>query len=124
MRKQADSQLKNLEKRKPFKKGHDKRRNLSGRSQGVRDRSTVVTELLNKALEIPSTSKNYELIQKLGLNTKGDGETLITAIQIARAIVSGDTRSYKELMDSRWGMPKQKSEVENTGTLTVVWKED
>lgn len=112
--------LENIAKRKPFVKA-DPRINRKGRPEGVRDRSTVVTEVLMKALEMPATSKNRALIQEMGLDIKGDAETLMTAVQVARAIINGDTRSYRELMDSRYGMPKQKSEVTITGESIPIF---
>jgi len=89
--------------------GFDKRpENIgNGRKKGVRNRSTVIKELLEQ------TSKMPEDILKLFNETFPDlpEKTLIeyamTYRQIIKALHDGDTNAYKALMDSAYGAPKQ-----------------
>jgi hypothetical protein len=77
---------------KPFKKGHDPRRNTKGRPKALPDISQILIEVL------------------------GEEKDGITALQkICAAIVkkaaTGDVRAADSLMDRAYGKPKQRTEV-------------
>ena len=94
---------------KPFKEGESG--NPAGRPKGSRNRSTIARELLSAAIKMPE-GKSKEFCEKLGLKTEGDAESLLTAVQIARGIITGDTKHYTALMDSGYGQPKQNIELD------------
>jgi len=75
---------------KPFKKGEVA--NPTGRPKGVRNRSTILKELLS-------------------LN---DNELKMHLAQINKAIIKEDTNAYKAVLDSAYGAPIQQIEQTNT----------
>jgi len=77
---------------KSFEKGQSG--NPNGRPKGVRNRSTILKELLD-------------------LN---DNELKMHMAQINKAIDNQDTLAYKAVLDSAYGMPQQQTEVNATVT--------
>ena len=108
--------LENLKKRKSFKK-NDPRINRAGRTEGTRNRSTVVMEVLSVVADMEDISpKNADLLKRYGLKTKGKLEMLMTAAQVIKSM-SGDTRAYEVLIDSIYGKISQP--VEHTGKMQI-----
>lgn len=85
----------NNENLKPFKKGNDARRNIGGRPQGSKNRSTIIRELLDH----------------------NDNELAIHKAQLDKAL-KGDTNSYKAILDNAYGKPTPSIETENGGQLS------
>lgn len=103
---------------KPFKPGESG--NPDGRPKGSRNRSTIVREMLSKVADLQEIDpKNADTLKKHGIETKAELESLITAAQILKAM-GGDTKAYQALMDSGYGQPKQKSEIEITGIDPII----
>ena len=75
---------------KPF--GKNNNANPNGRPKGVRNRSTILKELL-------------------ALN---DNELKMHLAQINKAIIKEDTNAYKAVLDSAYGAPVQQIEQTNT----------
>jgi hypothetical protein len=80
----------NEENLKPF--GKNNNANPKGRGKGVRNRSTILKELLS-------------------LN---DNELKMHLAQINKAIIKEDTNAYKAVLDSAYGAPIQQIEQTNT----------
>lgn len=102
----------NIENLKPFVNGDDPRRNIKGRFEGSKNRSTIARKILEmKALykddALEELQKQYPEITK-----DTTVEEMMTIIQVDRAIKDQDPVSYKALLDSAYGAPKQ--EVDHT----------
>lgn len=96
----------NPENLKPFKPGIDERRS-DGRPLGSKNRSTIARKILEmKALykddALEELQKQYPEITK-----DTTVEEMMTIIQVDRAIKDQDPVSYKALLDSAYGAPKQ-----------------
>jgi hypothetical protein len=96
---------------KPFKKGEDERRNVTGLNAGVKHRSTIA----RKWLEIEVNEKN----PLTGLAEKLSYEDIITLAQIKKAKDEQDTNAYKALQDSAYGAPKQEIDQTVTGHIAI-----
>lgn len=83
---------------KPFKKGHDPRRENNGRPKGSKSLSTYVRELENDDFDwskLPVKPKNAEAFT-------GAPFKAIVAVQVAKAL-DGDTRAAEWLRKSGYG---------------------
>lgn len=96
--------------------------NPNGRPKGARNRSTIAREMLEAVLNLPD-GKMKQTLELLGLKTKGEAEELLTAVQIAKALKTGDTRAYQALMDSSYGAPKNQVETTGDTVIRVVHEE-
>jgi len=95
---------------KPFKPGESG--NPAGKPVGAKNRSTIARKILEmKALykddALEELQKQYPEITK-----DTTVEEMMTIIQVDRAIKDQDPVSYKALLDSAYGAPKQ--EVDHT----------
>jgi len=81
--------------------------NPNGRPKGSRNKSTVVRELLSKIADMEKFSPNNAAkLKAMGIETKTDFESLMTAAQLVKAI-AGDSRAYEVLMDNGYGKSTQ-----------------
>lgn len=107
----------NNENLKNFSKGEDPRRNVNGRPKGVISRNTIARKILAMPAKMPE--ELYEEMKLIypKLEKNITMEDLITIVQLKQAI-SGDNQSYKLIMDSGHGTPKQ--EIEHLGELEII----
>lgn len=68
-----------------------------------------------------------ELLEKV-LGDRGDGITraekiLSNLADMAEGDDKNSVRAAEVLLNRGWGMPKQKTEVESSGNVTIVWKD-
>ncbi|MCB0541923.1 MAG: hypothetical protein KDC70_00310 [Saprospiraceae bacterium] len=96
--KEGDKRLKNL---KPFKEGHDERRNLKGRTPGIPNTATRLQRFLDaiRIAENPLTGKP----EKMTVAEEMD------LMQVAKAL-KGDTVAWDKLLDRLEGKATQKNE--------------
>jgi len=90
---------------KPFQKGQSG--NPEGKIPGTKNRSTIARKILEmKALyKDDALSKLQEQYPEITKDTTV--EEMMTIIQVNRAIMSEDPNSYKAVLDSAYGSPKQ-----------------
>ncbi len=100
---------------KPFKKGKDPRRNLKGKPKG-KAITTILKELMDK-----STAKSImdlPFIKKLNTKkTLSNGEALALRLMTS-ALVAGDVKAMKEILDRLEG--KSKQSVEFIGKIEAI----
>lgn len=97
---------------KPFPKGVSG--NPAGKPKGTEHSKTRLKRIL-------------DLVQKRKNPITGEEETftvleLMDMQMIAKAL-KGDQRAYQEVMDRLEGKPKQSTEVEVSGGMTINWEE-
>lgn len=107
----------------PFKKGETPKGakvftpgtsgNPNGKIQGTKNRSTIA----KKWLDVEIKAKN----PLTGMEEMLSQEDLITLAQI-RAAIGGEATSYRVLMDSRFGAPKQDLEIDNKHQINIEIK--
>lgn len=95
---------------KDFKKGHDPRRNLKGHPKGQRNLSTILREMLSEEVEVTIDGKKAKVQFQDVLVRK-----------LVKKANEGDLRAIQECFNRTEGMPKQKTEVETTGNITINW---
>jgi len=115
----------------PFQPGHNLSANTkftserqpesNGRPPGVKNRSTIARKILEMSAILPD-----EMFTKLKENfpdieQRMTTEEIATLVILGQAIAKGDYNSYKAVMDSAYGAPKQ--EVEQSGSLGINWNE-
>jgi len=96
----------------PAKKGEV--RNPNGKPKGIQNSKTRLLRLL-------------ELVQKKKNPITGEEEEftvleLMDMQMIAKAL-KGDQRAYQEVIDRLEGKPKQATEVEVSGGMSITWEE-
>jgi hypothetical protein len=95
----------------PFEKGKP---GGPGRPKGVQNSKTRLLRLL-------------ELVQKKRNPITGEEEEFtvleLMDMQIIAKALKGDQRAYQEVIDRLEGKPKQTSEVEVSGGMTINWEE-
>lgn len=104
--------MSNIENLKPFVKGDDERRNVTGANAGSKHRSTIARKWLEIELN--------EINPLTGLAEKLSYEDLITLAQIKKAKDEQDTNAYKALQDSAYGAPKQETDVKHSGSVNII----
>jgi hypothetical protein len=94
--------------------------NPNGRPKGVRNRSTIVREILAMKGVIPD--EVFKSLKELfpTLNNKMTIEEVMTISIANKAITESDVNAYKALMDSGYGAPTQQVEqtIEDKRTLS------
>lgn len=102
---------KNTENLKPFSKGHDERRNLEGRGEGVKNRSTIARQVLEMAGVLPD--KVFKTLKEMypSITKQMSVEEIMTIVQANKAITKQDTQAYSALMDSTYGKASQSMKV-------------
>ena len=113
----------------PFKKGitpegailfeEGKSGNPSGRPVGARGRATIARQVLEMTAIYPD--KVFEQLQKQypEITKKMSIEEMGTIIQADKMIRNKDTMSYRALMDSAYGAPKQEIDTAITGNIVL-----
>ena len=98
---------------KPFLKGEDPRRNIDGRPEGVKNRSTIAKHVLEMVAILPDDV--FDRVKELfpGIDKRMTAEEISTLVLLGNAISKGDVNAYKAIMDSAYGSPK----VEISGTF-------
>lgn len=98
--------------------------NKEGRKKGVLNRNTIARRVLAMIATLPE-DKVLDL-KKIApkMPKKMTMEEVMTLVQVKKAI-DGDNQSYKMLMDSGYGAPKQEIDMTSEGerinpTITVV----
>jgi DNA polymerase III sliding clamp (beta) subunit (PCNA family) len=97
---------------KPFKKGHDPRRNLNGRPKGTRSFKTIFIEAAKAVAESLKLGKEPDKIQ-IEIVKRG----------IAQAL-KGNYSFYKDILDRLYGQAKQIVETEEKKILVLTDEED
>jgi hypothetical protein len=94
--------------------------NPNGRPKGVRNRSTIVREILAMKGVIPD--EVFKSLKEIfpTLNNKMTIEEVMTISIANKAITESDVNAYKALMDSGYGAPTQQVEqtIEDKRTLS------
>lgn len=108
--------IKNL---KPFKPGFDERRNLDGKPEGIRNRSTVGRFVLDMAAKYPDNIFIKLKEQYPNLEKEMDIEQMMAVVMADRAIRKQDPQAYEKLMDSVYGKAGQKVDLNTEGEVTI-----
>ena len=89
-------------------------RNPNGRPKGVPNSKTRLLRIL-------------ELVQKKRNPVTGEDEEFTIAeqmdLQLIKKALNGDLKAYEILLDRLEGKPKQSTEVEVSGGMTINWEE-
>jgi len=95
----------NPENLTPFSKDYQPER--QGRPKGVKNRSTIVRQILEMKGVIPAEA--FDKLKGIFPELKNDitVEEIMTIQQVNKAIKKADTNAYSKLMDSAYGLPKQ-----------------
>lgn len=101
----------NDENLKPAKKGEV--RNPNGRPKGSKNRATIARQILGMSATMPK--EVFDRIKKIypSVADTMTVEEVATLTLITRAIMNGDHRAYKAVMDSAYGQPKQVIETDD-----------
>jgi hypothetical protein len=93
-----------------------------GRPLGVKNRSTIARKILEMNTIVPE--QMFEAIKAVFPNIEQTmtAEEVATFAMLAQCVSKGDVNSYKAIMDSAYGAPKQETENTNTTTVTQVFK--
>ena len=90
-------------------------RNPNGRPKGVPNSKTRLLRIL-------------ELVQKKRNPVTGQDEEFTIAeqmdLQLIKKALNGDLKAYEILLDRLEGKPKQSTEVEVSGGMTINWEEN
>jgi len=97
----------------PYEKGQSG--NPKGYTPGVKNRSTIARKILEMRGLLPQATfdKLKEVYPELTQNMTA--EEMATLVQLVQAITKGDVNSYKAIMDSAYGAPKQDIDHSNLG---------
>jgi hypothetical protein len=89
--------------------------NPNGRPKGVRNRSTIVREILAMKGVIPD--EVFKSLKEIfpTLNNKMTIEEVMTISIANKAITESDVNAYKALMDSGYGAPTQQTDITTDG---------
>jgi len=102
----------NIQNLIPAKKGEV--RNPNGRPKGVANSKTRLLRLL-------------ELVTKVRNPVTGEEEEFSIAEQLDMQIIAkarkGDLKAYEIILDRLEGKPKQSTEVEVSGGMSITWEE-
>ena len=112
-RKNSEGKAKRLANLKPFRKGQSG--NPEGRPEGVRNRSSVLKELLATVCDFtnPTTLTKHS----------ADLETQVMTALIARAR-RGDVRAIREILDTVYGKVTDKNELSGSVDVNMMTLED
>jgi len=104
----------------PFQQGDDPRRQV-GRPLGAKNRSTIARKVLEMRAVI--ASDRLEKLKEAYPDMTNDVTVEdVATIMIAAGAMDGDVNSYKAIMDSAYGAPKQ--EIEQNVTNIPVLNND
>lgn len=106
---------------KPFAIGDDPRRNIEGRPEGSKNRSTIARQVLEMQALLPM--ETLEALKEIypDIANKMSAEEIATIVMVGNAISKGDVNAYKAVMDSAYGAPKVEvnSIVTNQQVMTL-----
>jgi len=104
----------NLKKAKGFDKMPENI-NKEGRPKGVKNRSTIVSEIFAMTVNYPE--EVLAILKEMcpSINNNVTIEEAMTVMQASKAIQDKDTAAYKVLMDSAYGQPNQKTDITTKG---------
>jgi len=92
--------------------------NPAGKIPGTKNRSTIARKVLEmRALFNADTFANLQK-QFPEITKESTAEEIMTIIHLDKAITEKDSNSYKAIMDSAYGAPKQDSSIDTNITLT------
>ena len=108
-----------IENLKPFKKGEDERRNITGANAGSKHRRTKALSVLEMVGAMPDAQLNE--IKKLLPNITKDMsiEELGYLRNAYRWIIEGNDIAGKNLLDSAYGYPTQEIDTTVTGHIAI-----
>lgn len=100
----------------PFEPGNNA--NPNGRPVGTKNRSTIARKILEMRSILP---KDRMEALKVKFPEIADSMTVeeIMTIVMAEGAISGDDKSYKAVMDSAYGAPKQDIDATVTGHIAI-----
>lgn len=106
----------NIENLTPFKPGQSG--NPAGKVPGTKNRSTIARKILEmKSIWNADTFKDLQE-RYPEITKESTAEEIMTIVQLDNAVQKKDANSYKALMDSAYGAPKQETSNETNVTLT------
>lgn len=109
----------NIDNLKPFKKGEDERRNITGANAGSKHRRTKALSVLEMVAAMPDAQLN-ELKKLLPNITKNMSIEEIGYLRNAyRWIMEGNDIAGKNLLDSAYGYPTQDIDATITGQIAI-----
>jgi hypothetical protein len=93
--------------------------NPNGRPKGVKNRSTIVRQILEMKGVIPAEA--FDKLKGIFPELKNDitVEEIMTIQQVNKAIKKADTNAYSKLMDSAYGLPKQEIQATNNNISEI-----
>jgi len=93
--------------------------NPDGRPIGAKNRSTIARKVLEmRALFNADTFANLQK-QFPDITKESTAEEIMTIIHLDKAITEKDSNSYKAIMDSAYGAPKQDIDATVTGHIAI-----
>lgn len=101
---------------KIFKEGQSG--NPEGRPKGSVSRSTIARKILSMVGYIPDAIFEELKLLYPTIEKKMSFEEIMTLVQAKKAIVDGDNQSYKLVLDSAFGAPKQ--EMDMVGEIKIT----
>lgn len=104
---------------KPFKKGADSRRNMDGRPNGIKNRSTIARQVLSMNAILPNETMSILKTIYPDISERMTSEEIATIVMVGNAISKGDVNAYKAVMDSAYGAPKQDVDLDVKGSIQI-----
>lgn len=112
----------NPENLTPYKSGQSG--NPEGRPLGAKNRSTIARKVLEmRALFNAETFESLRS-QFPEITKESTAEEIMTIIHIDNAITKKDSNSYKAIMDSAYGAPKQDIDATISGQIIIQVNQD
>jgi hypothetical protein len=105
-----------IENLKPFEKG--KSGNPDGKPVGTKNRSTIARKILEMRSILPVERMKALKAQFPEIADNMTVEEIMTIV-MAEGAMSGDDKSYKAVMDSAYGAPKQEIDQTITGHIAI-----
>jgi hypothetical protein len=102
---------------KGFKPGQSG--NPDGRAIGSKNRSTIARKILEMRSILPAERMTALKAQFPEITDNMTVEEIMTIV-MAEGAMSGDDKSYKAVMDSAYGAPKQEIDSNVSGQINVI----
>lgn len=109
----------NEENLKPFKGGEEWKGNKEGRPVGSKNRSTIARKILEMRAIFPKEKFDKLKVLYPELTENMTVEEVMTIIQIDNAVDKADDKSYRAIMDSAYGAPKQEIDQTISGNIIL-----
>lgn len=97
----------------PFQPGQSG--NPNGRPVGTKSRATIARKVLEMNIIVPENMMEHIKTVFPDIEDRMSVEEIATIAMISNAITKGDVNSYKSVMDSAYGTPKE--QVEHSGGI-------